>query len=691
MRKIFSILTALLILTSLISLTSAEIIVKQQPKEVYNLGDSVIIPITVKTISGISKVFEMSLICQDIQRQFFKDGVSLGPGEEKTFAPTLILTKEEIGTTIGTCKIKGQLGENYIITNDFEISNLINMQVEIETLEFNPGENIIIQGNAQKENNKDVNGFLNIEILGGMNDSNDIRQLETIGNGFFSANITFPEIMKAGTYLVKLNAYEIEKDNSETKTNKGFTNYNIQINQVPTSLEINFENPEVQPGTNLKVRGILRDQTGNLIEKGTSIITIKKENQILKQPTIPVGEYYEYPIAYNEPPGEWNVIAVSNKIKSEGKFQILEKKSLEVVIINETINLVNIGNVPYEDLVFIKVGNESREFNASLEVDEVKKYKVKAKESGDYDIEVVSRGEKKAESTITLSGTITANAIDIKQVKSGGDKPVMRRPLAWIFIIMILGFVAFMIWRKGIKKSFFGKIKFRKKTKKKNKAWENKKELVRKPESIVDAKNKAILSLSMTGEKHNSSIICLKIKNLSDIQKTQNNVKQTLNKVILFAEDKKSLIYENQENIFIILSPTKTKTFKNQETALEIAENTIKEITNHNKLFKQLIEFGISLNCGNIITKENPSDKTTHFMSMGNLIAFSKKLSTISNGKILISEEIKEKMKNIAKFQEHKHPGITFYTIKQMKNSTDHSKFLSGFMKRMEKENQEKK
>ena len=689
MKKILLFITALLLITSITSFASAEIIIKQQPDKIYNLGDSVNLPITIKTISGVSKVFEMNLICQDLQKQFYKNGISLGPGEEKTISPELILTNEIIGSTLGTCKIKGQLGEDYVITNEFEISNQINLQTAVEIVEFDPGENIIIKGNAQKPNGKDANGFLNIEILSGMNNSNDIYQLDTIGNGFFSVNITFPEIMKAGTYLVKLDAYEL--DNSGTKTNTGFMNYNILIKQIPTSLEVSFEEQEVEPGTNLKLRTIMRDQTGERMEGGNAIVTIKKQNnEIVEQIDIPMDEYYEYPIAYNEAPEEWKIVAVSSRITSEATFLIKEKRNIDVVIVNETINLVNTGNVPYNDLVFIKIGEETLEVNASLEVDEVQKYKLTAPE-GEYNIEVVSDGEQKLQANVMLTG----RAIDVKQMKNANSKSVMARPLAWIFMIMILGFITFMIWKKGLKKSFFGKIRIKKKPKKTNQAWDSRQELVRKPTSLIDTKNKALLSLSMKGEKHPSSVICLKIKNMQDVQKTENNVKQTLNKIVTFAEEQKAVTYETQDNIFFILSPTRTKTFKNEANALEIAEQAVKEITNHNKLFKQLIEFGISLSHGHIITKENPEDKTLHFMSMGNLIASSKKLSTVSSGKILISGEMKHRLKDKASFQEHKHPGMNFFTIKDKKNPIEHAKFLSGFMKRMEKDqgkqNQEKK
>ena len=54
-----------------------------------------------------------------------------------------------------------------------------------------------------------------------------------------------------------------------------------------------------------------------------------------------------------------------------------------------------------------------------------------------------------------------------------------------------------------------------------------------------------------------------------------------------------------------------------------------------------------------------------------------------------------QNIKDKASFQEHKHPGMNFFTIKDKKNPIEHAKFLSSFMKRMEKDqgkqNQEKK
>ena len=144
-----------------------------------------------------------------------------------------------------------------------------------------------------------------------------------------------PKEAKAGIYILNLEVYE--KDPLGEITNKGFANINIQVNQIPTSLEIVFENQEVTPGENLKFKSILHDQTGEKINSSV-IMSIKNEdNKILEQIEKQTGEFLEFSIAYNEPPANWTVVAVSNRIISEMNFKIKEKKDVKIEIINKTI------------------------------------------------------------------------------------------------------------------------------------------------------------------------------------------------------------------------------------------------------------------------------------------------------------------------------------------------------------------
>jgi hypothetical protein len=104
-------LSAFIIMFIFLPFVSSEMIINQQPNKVYNLGDSVIVPVTVKTLAGISATFSMDLLCGAKQINFYKNGVKLSAGEEKTMDSSLILTKEMLGEYVGTCKIKIMLPE----------------------------------------------------------------------------------------------------------------------------------------------------------------------------------------------------------------------------------------------------------------------------------------------------------------------------------------------------------------------------------------------------------------------------------------------------------------------------------------------------------------------------------------------------------------------------------------------------
>ncbi len=666
MRKILFSITLLILLVSLVS---ADIIITQQPTGIYNLGESISIPITIKSTGDAFGSFEMNLICNGHDINFYKNGVGLIGGEEKEMSPSLILTKNMIGDIVGNCKIKGTFMENYVLTEVFKISNLIKISATIEEREFNPGENILITGDAVKENGEDAEGFVELMLV--TDNSSEISQLETIQNGFFSINLTLAENMKAGSYLVKLTAYE--RNSEEITTNKGFVNYNIVIAQIPTSLEISSEEQEVEPGTNLKVKTILHDQTGEKINSN-SIITIKNEDdEILEQIEIATEEFLEYPIKYNQAPAEWTIMADSNELTTESTFSIKEKMDVKVELINKTAILTNVGNVPYQDILLIKIGNSSVNINASLKVDETQKYILSAP-NGNYQVEIIADGETEINQNVALTG----RAIDVK--KAGGTIiTLVKYPFVWVFIIAILGIMAFIVFKKGYKKNFMGYMSnFKRKTK-------NDLTIPMKKNALVTAKNNAELSLSIKGDKQNISLICLNLKNYKDLESKKGNASEILQKLVKIAEEEKAVLYENQNNLFFLIAPIKTKTFHNEKTALDIAQKIKEELEEHNKLAKQKIDFGISLNYGTIIAKQEPT--VLKFMSMGTLITTAKKIAIGSQGEILLSEKINDKMKTDIKTEKKEINKTPVYILKEIKNKQGNEKFIKNFLKRIEGKN----
>jgi hypothetical protein len=658
-------------MTFFISLASAEVIITEQPNEIYNLGDIIEIPIKITTITEINKPFTINIICNGIETLSYFENIFLQSGEEKKITPLIPLTKKALGRSTGTCKIKAVLGEEIYLTNEFAISDSIKIELKNKQIEVNPGGEIIVEIEAIKENKEIVEGFVEVKIVLANESSGDFETIDTIKKGYGYITIPIPLTTKAGQYLI--NIYVSEKNFENEITNNGFLNYNIKVLQVPTSLEIILENENVEPDTNALIKTILHDQTGEKINS-FSLITIKNEKEeIIEKIEKSTEEFLEIPINYKQPPAKWSILAESNNLTSTSSFQIIEKEKVDILIINKTLIITNIGNVFYNNTISVKIDNASLDMKINLDIDEFKKYLISAPD-GEYSVEVFT---EEGNEQIVGGVLLTGKKISIREA-SEGLANIARYPISWVFIIIILGLIVFIIFKKGYKKSFFGNINLHFKNKK------LKQKILLKKSSLINPKNKAELSLSIKGKKQEVSLVCLKIKNLNEIQKEKNSSSnETLKKIIDFAEEKKATIYENQENIFFILTPLYTKTFGNEKISLEIAQKIKENLKAHNKLFKQNIETGISLNKGIIVEKQDKN--ILKFMSMGTLIATAKKIANISQGEILLGEKIKDKLNENIKTKENKKDKIKYYSITKIKNPEEHKKFIRNFLDRLEK------
>ena len=668
----------LLIMFLFFPLISADVIINQQPQGIYNLHNVIEIPVTVKSTSGVSGILNIDLLCGSSQVNFYKNGVSLSSGEERVIESSLVLTKSVIGDLKGTCKVKAFIEDDFALSNEFRISDLINVFATLEKLEFSPKDSISISGEATRENGESVDGFVELLIIEGNQTS--LSQLGTVSNGAFTISTSVPNDMAAGAYLLRLKVYE--RDSLGQITNNGFTDHNIHINQVPTNLEIVFENSEVEPGTNLRVKAILRDQTGEKIQS-TSFITIKNKNdKILQQTEVATDEFLEFPVTYNEFPSTWTVVAVSNKITNEATLQILEKESIEMQITNNTLTITNTGNVPYNKTALIKIGDETLNVDVYLEVDESQKYIISAP-NGEYNIGVATGGVTAEAENILLTG----KSVEIRKApgRIGG---LLKYPIAWIFVILILGFVTLIVFKRGYQKTFIGYITSKVKHKPGNVGGSAITSSTSK--SLINPRNRAELSLSIKGDKQNVSLVTLNVKNLKEIHGKESSVKDTFQKLVHIAEEHKAAVYENNNFIFFILAPIQTKTFKNESTALNIAQKMEKTLANHNRMFKQRIDFGISMSYGTIVAKHDTNNNVLKFMSMGNLMTMAKKTSSVSNSEILLDEKIHEKLRSEVKAIKNHKSGINVYSIKEIKNVEEHRKFIKHFLHKAEQEKGEK-
>ena len=683
MGKIIPYLVIAIFMIFFISLVSAEIIINQQPGELYNMGD--IVKTSFKIITPVAldpdTFFLVNIFCNGIETRVMQSPVSdMSSGEEREFSLPIPMLEGLIGRTTGICKIKAVLQTlsgieyEYVLTQEFQVSDLINVEILSEDQEFNPGEEINIEGEAIKENGNAVkSGIVELKVNEG--NSTIIEKHDTIKNGYFFLNFSTPTDIKAGQYNVNIKVYQT--DSSGKVTNKGFANFNLLIKQVPTTLEIFIEDKEVEPGTNLEIKGILHDQTGEKIEANVMLTVKNNKDEIIEQAELKTDNVLEVPIPYNEPPLEWTVSAVSNELTTEIDFEILEKEAVKVELLNNTILITNVGNIAYNKSLSIKIGNESLNIDVYLDVDKSQKYILKAPD-GEYEIEVLGEEGNLFNGRTLLTG----KAVEIKKVSS--VMTFMRYPLVWIFIFLVLGFVAFMIFKKGYKKSFFGRINLGRKRRKKEPKGNVSRERHFSGESLISgAKNRAQLSLSLKGDKQGVSVVCVKIKNLKDFNLKKGDFAEVLNSIINAAEREKAFTYENQNYLFFIVSAIGTRTFKNEKIAINIAEKISKLVEEYNKLTKQKLNLGIAVHYGQIIAKREKG--VLYFMSLGTLVTNAKKIAGISDGEVLLTKEVKSRLLSDIKTEKTNLKGEEVYTVKEIRHvKKEDKKFISNFLKRLE-------
>lgn len=649
----------------LISFAQASVTLDKTPSSLYNLKDKIEITAKITPDGEINDLFTLTLNCGSVETEIYKE--YLFTTIETTKNILIPLVKEFIGESVGTCVIKSKIGDlTETISDEFKISDLIKITLTESTKEFSPNELITLEGVALRENGKNVEG--SVEIILPFEDTEIVTNSEII-EGKFSTQILLPKKISAGEKSITIKAYETNAKGQ--RTNHGETFSKIKIRQVPTSIEIVLEEKEVLPGESLKAKILLHDQTGEKIDSYAYIAIKNRNEEIIERIEKQTDVTFEYPIMYNERPSTWTISTYSEEITNKAQFNIKALEKIETDIINKTLIVKNKGNIYYNKSLDVKIGEKELTIPVYLDVDQTAKYTLSAPK-GEYEVKIGEDFSK----TVTLTGN------SIKAKKIGDSKLNINSTTAWIFLIIVLALIAIIVFRKGFKKAFFGR-----KTKKQSKKTNIKEiEVKEKPKGkgFINPTTKTALSLSISGSKQNACIGCIALKNYDEAKSGVGGVKETFETITQKIEDEKGLIFQNKSNIFFILAPVKTKTFKNEITGIHLAEKINHLLHIHNKKFKQKIDYGISLNYGTIITKEEPHEMK--FMSMGTLLTTAKKMAAASDKQIYISDTVKKRLGTEIKTDLKEIGSITAHIFKEIVKKGSHTKFIDGFVARQKKE-----
>jgi hypothetical protein len=678
MRKIFLLAILAVFLTSF---ASAQLIFNSQPNTLYNVGDVVELTTEIISTADVNEFFSINLVCSGIETPVYQQYILLSAGRQVSIPAQVPLILDFINGTSGTCKLKAMLKDgnvisDYSFTDDFRVSDLVIVSASLSGKEFSPGEHVFISGSAVKENGENAHGVAEIRV--NYQNSSLYSGFGTVANGYFYFNFTLPQNAPAGQKLVSINVYET--DSSSGKTNKGFTNFNLLVRQIPTTLDLVAKDSlkEILPGRTYSVKGILYDQTGGKINSAVNFIVKKSNGEIMKQGETSTDKFLDIPVSYNDAPDTWNIFAESESLTASSGFDILKNEAVSVELINRTLLVTNTGNVPYNKPLTVKVDGESIAFDVSLGVDQSRKYVLTAPK-GDHSVEVSGSSGN----LFSGSAFLTGNAVNIREATEGVLSFIQNK-WWWPVIVLVLAFATFFFFRKSHKKRFLKKVNMDKKFRLRDGILVSEdKGNVFGRNRMIRSKNIAELSLSIQGEKQGSSVVCLNLKNMKDIMSGKGGVAETMNRLSSVVDDANASVYENDSCIFFIFAPVKTKAFNNELSAIETAEKIQRILEDHNRLLKQKIDFGISVNYGMMVIKQGLVMK---FMSIGNIMSSAKKLALLSHGEIFLSSDIKNRTATDIKTERQSSGELEFYTLVEIRNREKSQKFIREFMSKLERE-----
>jgi hypothetical protein len=677
----------------------------------YNFGDIIDLNVNVDPILE-GRLLQVELSCQDSEVIQFNEL----PDEMGEVNIKLPLNYYTINEYNGNCYFLGGYAEESRKSMTFEISKRLVVRLTSDAFFADSGEEILITGVAEKLNGDPVNGEVEItipllslleiegteevvedieEIVEG-NETEEIEEtdeeveeeeeeeeeIETqanfdsgkfygrVENGDFAVAVQLSDEAPAGDYRIDVLAYE---EDFGKKSSEGVTMANLKVFQLLKGIDLAVSNQNFNPGEIIDIKPTLVDQTGMNVEEDVSVIISDEEFTRYFEKIVQSRETINYMIPTNISSGYYDISASIGDLDSLKRVFINEKAIVSFEIANSTLVVTNVGNIPYEKDIEIELNGKTFVKRLDLSLSETRKYKLSGPDN-QYNIKVSDGESEVVEGGVSLTGRF----VDVDTLADSS----LSGPLVWIFLIIGLLIILFVIFKNAIKKKSFAFHSNKTKGKVVNlgEKKEVKPEVVEKEKPSSKIPSQADQVLVLKGNRSDAVVLVLKIKN--KIGKTE---KASLEKAVEHVYNKRGAVYEQGDFIFIIFSPLMTKTSKNEVQAAKVAEKVVKVLIDHNKKFREKIDYGIGINSGEIINKVE--DNKLKFTALGNFIIVAKRLAESSNKQILVTKNSYERGISDIKVEKKQVAGGEVYEVKNVIDKEKNQKFIAGFLNRMGKEN----
>ena len=660
---VFIAVFAVFLISINLNLAAAEVLLNQ-PKAVYNVNDMMDVSATVRANLDTDSFVELSLICGGFSKLFYFSPVSLKDMQEEKIEKKLLLSRSFLKDMIGSCIISADYDDETYSSQNFKISDKIILNLYMDKTSVNPDEGIKVEGSAVKENGQNVEGVIEIDIRDTL-----IRTSDSVSHGKIGLNFSFPDNAKSGNYIAKIIVYE--KVGGEI-TNSAEKEVMLSVKQEPRNIEIITDKQSVIPGEEIKFKPVIYDQAGDLVDGNVKILVFDEQGESYLGKVMKAGDEVIIGFAENEGFGNWRIEASAFELTGMRNFEIEQLQKASFRILNDTLTVSNVGNVPYKKQIMVNIGTAVLAIGPlDLAVGEEKVYVLTGNEDGEYALSV-SDGEQSVETSAHLLG----GAIGVRELR--GRLAIFNNyPIVWVFLILVFGMFVFTMSRRVIKKRYYGYAPSKAEMKgfEKVSQKENAKKLpVMNIQNIKNVRE-AEPALVMDGNKEEAGVVVLKIKNMQELEKNK-LARETIERAVSGMNEHKGTINRNNDSYTGIFVPTLTKTFKNDLAAVKAATAIAAHLNEHNNKLKDKIEYGIGVNSGELAVRV--IDGKLRFTPLGNTTSLAKRVADNADKTVLLTANTNKKICNDVKTLKQGE----YYSISRIIEREANKDFLNKFAER---------
>lgn len=662
----------------LVSSVSAAIFVEPL-NEVYNYGDQLSVQTNLISSAPASAHYIVDLVCgTNLTINIFNQFFNLPANVEQPVQVTTMLSNSILNNITSLCNLRASFNGETSYSNNFRISRLIELDLDLDFDELTPGGSFFVSGGAIKESGIPVNGFVEVFV-----NSLNLYKSATVSNGLLNLTIFVPENAKSGSH--NLTVVVSDTSFSGLKLNEGSFGDLIKVSQTMRDIDFVMDKESIQPGSDFIFKIEAYDQAGDLMRRDVNLLVSDSKGIPFIRKLIKANEDQKISFYLNQTPGYWSLEASVDGLTKRKLFYLQEVYKIQTSLINDSLLVTNIGNADYEGPLEVTIGTFVEVKRLSLGSGESKKFKLEAPD-GTYSISINDGSEPQVIGNTFLTG----NAVRVADLREDLIDTVSN-PIIWwlaaILFVLIIVLVQLKIRMQrrppapvskpteiAVKRIPVDSSVPQRQSMSVSEPFNGRSSTllgISKPNPLMPASN--VFAQSQSGARENAVVLVLRVSN-----GVTANASQTVNGALSLAQESGAKIYIDGEYKIALFSPRITRTYDNEVTAIQAAKRMESLLLDHNKVYQDKLMFGLGITSGEIISEfENGK---FHFTTVGNVISAAKRIAQSALMKILISDSVRRKVMSTVKTEQSNVQGV--WEIVRVVDRSSNNDFIRRFQAR---------